>query len=183
LRKEMGAPNFIDITGQRFGRLVVIEKTKIPEGNKKDKRIYWLCKCDCGNERVVSGGNLHSGNTKSCGCKRKKGVRTVINGMFGSYKRGARDRNFAFGLSRIQFEKTIVLPCYYCGNIDKKSNYNKTKEFYLNGIDRIDSSKGYEIDNVVPCCTECNFSKGAMPKQEFLEHIEKIYEYSITIKK
>lgn len=36
-----------------------------------EKRTYWLCKCDCGNETVVEGGNLRSGHTKSCGCCEK----------------------------------------------------------------------------------------------------------------
>lgn len=54
----------IDITGKRFGKLVAIQIAK------KDKRgeYYWLCKCDCGNQKVVSSYKLRSGNTKSCGC-------------------------------------------------------------------------------------------------------------------
>lgn len=57
----------IDMTGQRFGRLTVIEKSY-----KKDASngLYWLCKCDCGQFTVVSGDNLRRGLTSSCGCKR-----------------------------------------------------------------------------------------------------------------
>lgn len=54
----------IDLVGQRFGRLTVIAKTDKRSGHN----ICWLCKCDCGNEVVVSSHNLKSGNTQSCGC-------------------------------------------------------------------------------------------------------------------
>ena len=55
---------FVDLTGQRFGRLVVI-KLLTPKGTKHHK---WLCKCDCGNECAVLGNSLVGGHTKSCGC-------------------------------------------------------------------------------------------------------------------
>jgi hypothetical protein len=56
-----------DITGARFGRLVVVGKA----GTAADKQCLWLCACDCGNESVSTGGNLKTGNTKSCGCLNK----------------------------------------------------------------------------------------------------------------
>lgn len=57
-----------DITGQRFGKLVVIEKAyKDTRGEWK-----WLCKCDCGNTKIVSGNKLRTGNTRSCGCYQKE---------------------------------------------------------------------------------------------------------------
>lgn len=58
----------IDLTGKRFGRLLVIEQSK----NSKDNQIMWLCKCDCGKETIVRGQCLTRKTTKSCGCYRKK---------------------------------------------------------------------------------------------------------------
>lgn len=55
----------IDLTGQRFGRLVVL--SKMPQNNANNK-VVWLCQCDCGNQTVVIGSRLHNGKTKSCGC-------------------------------------------------------------------------------------------------------------------
>lgn len=55
----------MDLTGQRFGRLTVINKV-LSHGNSKS--IYWLCECDCGNEIEARGSALVSGHTKSCGC-------------------------------------------------------------------------------------------------------------------
>jgi hypothetical protein len=59
----------IDLAGARFGRLVVLEKAegRTAPGNGRTLAA-WLCRCDCGGEVVVLGGNLRNGNTKSCGC-------------------------------------------------------------------------------------------------------------------
>lgn len=56
--------NFKDLTGRKFGRLTVIERSS---SNKK-REATWLCVCDCGNSKIVSGNQLRSGHTKSCGC-------------------------------------------------------------------------------------------------------------------
>jgi hypothetical protein len=57
----------IDLTGQRFGKLMVIELAKKPEGNKNSSS-FWLCRCDCGKEKVIDGHSLRRGSSKSCGC-------------------------------------------------------------------------------------------------------------------
>ena len=59
---------FVDLTGQRFGRLVVKERAE----NDKTHHTRWVCVCDCGNYVTVSQANLSSGNTQSCGCFRKE---------------------------------------------------------------------------------------------------------------
>ena len=58
-------PKKIDLTGHRFGRRVVIR-----EAGRKNGNVAWLCRCDCGNESVVSGDSLRSGRSQSCGCNR-----------------------------------------------------------------------------------------------------------------
>lgn len=56
--------NFIDLTGKRFGRLLVVGR----HGYIKGKYIAWKCLCDCGQTTIVRGSSLRSGNTRSCGC-------------------------------------------------------------------------------------------------------------------
>jgi len=56
---------FMDLTGKSFERLEVIARAKNPYGNSN---TVWLCRCTCGSELIVSGSNLRSGNSKSCGC-------------------------------------------------------------------------------------------------------------------
>lgn len=55
----------LNLLGQRFGKLLVIEKTKEKDNHGN---CYWKCKCDCGNEIVVTATSLNTGNTQSCGC-------------------------------------------------------------------------------------------------------------------
>ena len=56
-----------DLTNKRFGRLVAINKIEPPESDR-ERRTWWHCKCDCGNEIDVRAKSLKRGDTKSCGC-------------------------------------------------------------------------------------------------------------------
>lgn len=58
---------FIDLTGQKFGRLTVIKRAP----NAKNGQTMYLCQCECGKYSTVTGVQLRSGHTKSCGCLRK----------------------------------------------------------------------------------------------------------------
>lgn len=60
----------INLVGERFGRLVVIEAYS---KGKKDEGKKWICECDCGQQTIVTTGHLRSGHTKSCGCINSKG--------------------------------------------------------------------------------------------------------------
>lgn len=72
----------IDLSGKRFGRLVVIKIAGRTVREKHGTRVLWECLCDCGNTVVLTGCALKSGNTQSCGCFRKEQVknRSVIHG-------------------------------------------------------------------------------------------------------
>jgi hypothetical protein len=59
---------FIDLTQKRFGRLLVVKNT----GTVKHGAHYWLCRCDCGTEKEISGRLLRKGETTSCGCKARE---------------------------------------------------------------------------------------------------------------
>lgn len=65
--------------GQRFGALTVLE-----DAGEQGKRHFWRCRCDCGNECVVSASNLNRGKNKSCGCLAPKGPRDLLGQRFGS---------------------------------------------------------------------------------------------------
>ena len=65
MRKEsIRKINFIDLTGQKFGKLTVIKEA----GKNTHGDILWYCKCECGGDTIVNGDNLRRGQTKSCGC-------------------------------------------------------------------------------------------------------------------
>lgn len=60
-----------DLTGKRFGRLLVLRR----HGTNPNKCATWLCRCDCGNEKVAVGSYLTHGETRSCGCLRREYAR------------------------------------------------------------------------------------------------------------
>lgn len=72
--KSCGCSTFNNLVGKHFGRLTVIERAE-NEGNK----IYWKCRCDCGNEVVVHGRDLKYGFVKSCGCKK---IRRIVRNAY-----------------------------------------------------------------------------------------------------
>lgn len=59
---------FIDLVGQRFGRLVVAKE----DGRDRHGNVAWLCRCDCGNDRSTLSGSLTRGQTQSCGCLQRE---------------------------------------------------------------------------------------------------------------
>ena len=65
--------NFIDLTGQTFGKLTVLEYVGLSKGS----RTSWLCQCDCGNTTITIAHSLRRGNTKSCGCVKKEKIRNM----------------------------------------------------------------------------------------------------------
>lgn len=72
--KSCGCSSIKDISGKRFGKCIAIK----PLGKRKNNKVVWLCKCDCGNYFETIGTQLTGGKTKSCGCICKK------HGMFGT---------------------------------------------------------------------------------------------------
>ena len=68
--------NTIDLTGQRYGKLTVIEEAK---GEKRNGSIVWKCKCDCGNIAYVTSNALRTKETMSCGCLTSKNEWIIKN--------------------------------------------------------------------------------------------------------
>jgi hypothetical protein len=69
-QKEKASKAYLkDLTGKRFGKLTVINRTENYINTFSGRvRVMWLCKCDCGKETIVASGELKRGDTKSCGC-------------------------------------------------------------------------------------------------------------------
>ena len=145
-----------DLTGQRFGRLVVISKA---ESNPHE--TYWNCKCDCGKEKKVRAACLKSGNTKSCGCwhdecakinSKKHGMsktrlylvyRTMISRC---YCKSTKKYNIYGGRGITVCEEWLDdFMNFYNWSI--QNGYNCNAEFGECTIDRIDVDGNYEPSN------------------------------------
>jgi len=135
--------NFKDLTGQKFGRLVVIKKVN----KNKQGKYYWLCQCECGNKKKIMGCNLKSGATKSCGCLQKemrmkrghipwnKGIPMNIktkNKLSNILKGKKRTKEFKTHLSKISKGNTRALGYKHTEKAKKKISEAQMKEKHHN---------------------------------------------------
>lgn len=133
--------------------------------------------CDCGKTHETQLRYYLKAKSKSCGCKKLIGILNHkptfsitysparnISKAISQLKANAKTRNIAFRLSYDECAKLILQPCYLC-----KLQYNVPIS-----LDRIDNSKPYTSDNVLPCCKACNIMKHNMSLSDFLNHTLRI---------
>jgi hypothetical protein len=147
--------------------------------------MVWLCKCDCGSDKIVKviGADLKSGKVKSCGCHRAGRLgygESAFNRLYNTYLRRATGRKMSFEFTKEEFKDITSRNCYYCGRRPSQKAVKKDRarvfgEYVYNGIDRIDSSIGYTKKNSLPCCGRCNVAKNNMSFEEFIKLINDIY--------
>lgn len=85
-----------------------------------------------------------------------------MNSLIKNYKKNAKNRGVEFSLSNDCFRKITSSNCYYCNALpnNRIQKHKNTGYYIYNGIDRVDSNKGYVEGNVVSCCSNCNYLKG-----------------------
>lgn len=161
--------------GDKFDRLTVVGLNFSP-----GKRIV-NCLCSCGSNTDILVSNLVSGKVRSCGCYRKE-IMTSENPWLTEYNmykdHCAIRRNLDWELSLDYFSDVVQKNCIYCNSLPK--TITKVSKLKRNGIDRIDSSKGYVLDNCVSCCKICNHAKNNLSTKQFLDWIQQVYITSIT---
>lgn len=179
-------PNFI---GRRFGRLIILRKS-----GTRDGKLMVECQCDCGVVKAIRWAQLHKGATRSCGCfqkeqaligcaagllKWKKPIgQAARNIAIRNYTLGASRRGIEWALTEAEVVKLFGSNCHYCGAAPENvaGCLRSNGKFTYSGIDRLDSSRGYLPDNVVPCCSKCNRMKMEMPVEEFFARVARIVE-------
>lgn len=149
-------PKSIDLTGQRFGKLVVIKQAESAIMKNGYPLRKWLCKCDCGNDVVVRVADLKNGNTKSCGCYQREVARKIK-----TKHNGCEERMYSIWCNMKTRCLNPNVPAYkdYGGRgiticQEWTDSYTAFRDWCLdNGykdtltIERIDVNRGYEPDN------------------------------------
>lgn len=180
--------SFKDLTNKRFGKLVVISFGKIKTTKSGHKKYFWKCKCDCGNETLVSRGHLKNKKIQSCGCECYR-IGEKFN-HFNNYEEIPREffrrLNYRVRKNKIYVD---VSPKYLWNLFLKQNkkcalsglpvgfygtNYEnpKSKTKYTASLDRIDSSKGYIEGNVQWVHKQINFMKQSMKQEDFIKMCE-----------
>jgi len=173
--KELDCPinqrKKMDLVGERFQKLLVLSFHGM-----RGKNQLWLCKCDCGNEVIVTTGSLNSDHTKSCGCYKRyerknrikhgqciRGKKSVEYNIFVAAKRRAKQKNLPFNLEL----SDIVIPEYCPVFPDIKLESNK-KVIGQNSptLDRLIPEDGYIKGNVVVISNRANFMKNKYNLEE-----------------
>src|SRR5574343_1512278 len=107
-----------------------------------------------------------------------------MNRHFADTRRSARLRGFEWKISKKQFIRLVSQNCFYCGvepevrKIRVNCRDRMTMEAY-HGIDRKDSGVGYEMRNLVPCCSKCNRLKSSFSFRDFLKAVEDIFFHAV----
>jgi hypothetical protein len=148
---------FWDLTGMVFGRLTVVSFVN----ERKNGKYAWLCKCECGNLKIIRDINLRNGETKSCGCLKRERMRIVQSK---SWKHGLTNTRI-YGIwfhmrDRCNNPKNSYYHCYGGRGIKVCDDWNKDFQSFYNWamsngysddltIERKDVNGNYEPDN---CC-------------------------------
>jgi hypothetical protein len=148
--------------GNQYGKLTLIRAWTEQTINRKSKETICECKCECGECVVVRGRYLRAGHKLSCGCLRHtnnknhhawKGYGEISRSDWNDIQRGAKGRVIPFDLTIEQAWELFVAQnrrCVLSGVPIKFSTRNRRYENneHTASLDRVDSTKGYTLDNV-----------------------------------
>lgn len=144
----------IDISGQRFGRLTVLEISR-RERLSRGTLVFWKCGCDCGNTIEVRGQALRTGTTKSCGCLRNEltGDRSRTHGR----SKTPTHNSWRAMRERCQNPKNVAYKNYGGRGISVCKRWEEFEGFLEDmgerpegtTLERRDVQKGYSPDNCV----------------------------------
>lgn len=164
-----------NLIGQKFGKLTVLNCS-----SEKTKRVEWVCECECGNLKNVPGLYLTQGEIKSCGCDRYKigennplwqGYKEISGKVWSGLKTGAKVRNLEFSITIENAWEKFIEQNRKCRLTNLDIEIGTTAS-----LDRIDSSKGYLIDNIQWLHRHVNVMKWDLEQQYFINMCKLISE-------
>lgn len=163
--------------GEKHTRNTVID---VKHGSGK---VNYLVQCDCGDFRWARSDILKKNKwgCKSCAKelgRKKFGEEHSINNAWKSLTNNAKNRGILVEISKEDFVQIAKMDCFYCGEHPKEKIYYDQPEWStpakLNGIDRVDNSIGYTLDNIVASCYICNRGKMDLSLEDFKAWIIKL---------
>ena len=164
----------ISLVGSKYGKLLVIE-----QGKHIGAKIAWVCKCECGTIKEVSGDHLKSGRTRSCGCIREE----LVGEKNPNYNPNKTDeerlkKRYILGKHTIdEFRNKVYqrdeYTCRVCGQVGGTLNAH-----HLDGWNWA-TDKRFDVSNGITLCKECHvkfhktYGKGNNTKEQFEEYKNK----------
>jgi len=195
-QKLLPAKDFFKLSRNTDG-LSAICKECCPPSNSKEKKFATIKCGECGNKKtIILCAGVRNSNCRSCGGKKSNHTMyyetrynnkvyiesRLINSCYNTIKKGAVARGLEFSITKDDLKEYLHKNCYYCGKLPDNTflcfRYSEKykQEIKYQGIDRINSKKGYVKGNLRPCCIVCNHLKWDHSEDEFFESVKKIYE-------
>lgn len=145
------------------------------KGSRRGQSTKWGLVCPhCGNEFLVETTHIN----KRGRCYKCRGIdlrvvseETTYKYFFNFLKVNSYGKKRLITISLEDFKMIASMPCHYCGIEPeyRSGQYEWNPPVKVHGLDRVDSSGGYSLDNVVSCCKWCNIAKLDRSKEDFLE--------------
>lgn len=175
-----------NLAGQKFGKLTVI---KIDINNKLHN-TKWICQCECGRINSIRASHLKSNNTVTCGscgkrgknCYKWKGYEEISGKFFYHIQKGAKSRNIYFDITMEQIWHLYLMQNKKCALSGLPLNFPSIvgSTDGTASLDRIDSNKGYSIDNVQWLHKDINNIKWDFTQKEIINYCKLITENQKT---
>ena len=148
--------------GDRFGLTVLTGKRKTYGYPQQYEAI-----CSCGEVIWLA----LAGLTRYAGCKSCRGERARLRQVISGYKQQCKIKKRRWDLTEKQALELFSAPCYYCQALPDPRN----------GIDRLDNTAGYTLENVVSCCYTCNKAKMAQTVEEFRAWAKRLMPFASNL--
>lgn len=200
IKQDNSRINIEAFLGTRVGNVIIVEYLdKIRKGSRF--WYYYKYLCDCGRTGTSTRHTLIQSTKRNkycCNqCRKDKlavwakktctryldPVEGKCATLFSNYRSKCKIKGWNFNLTFNEFKILVQSNCHYCDLAPNKYRLDRAKSragisrIYFNGIDRLDSSKGYELINVVPCCEDCNKAKRNLSYTQFLDLVKRIYDF------
>lgn len=187
----MKRPYRINLAGKKFNSLTVIKESDVDQrktstGKRADR--YWWCKCECGETARVRHNHLLGGKIKSCGCRQFQkgnfhpswtGHGEFSGAFFSIIKHGAKIRKLKFEITKKDIWDLFLKQgrkCALTGLELKFSDYSGGKDGTAS-LDRIDSLKGYTIDNIQWTHKDLNIMKMHFKEEQFIRYCQLVTQH------
>jgi len=160
----------IDMQGKRIGRWLVLRLSS--EKSKGGVHIKWVCRCDCGVEKNVSGHAMRHG--LSFGCQDCCNGLRPYEALYKTLVRAAKVRGLEVSLTLDEFVSlTAVEQCFYCGRKVEWQKRNRRKGKRPTNLDRKNNGLGYSLSNIVVCCGSCNLlRRNIFTHEQFIKVVQ-----------
>ena len=126
-----------NLTGKRFGKLLVLNRAENYISPSGQIHSRWLCRCDCGNEKIIKSCYLKNGTTTSCGCFHKEKLSKIMKkynayDLSNNYGIGYTDNNELFYFDLEDYDKIKEYCWHVTGYKDKTTNTKYISSFDKN---------------------------------------------------